>query len=494
LNFNGLIRADGAASRRGAAPAICALTLGAFAIGMTEFIIMGLLPEVAADLRVSIPEAGLLITDYALGVAFGAPFMTIATHRMPRKALMLLLMGIFIAGNALAALAPTYGVLMFARIVASLTHGCFFGVGSVVAAELVPKEKRAGAIALMFTGLTLANILGVPVGTFIGQTFGWRMTFWTITAIGIISLIGVLVLVPRIQAEPSRLGSEIGVLGRPAVQVALLMTVFGFAGVFTAFSYIKPLLVDLGGFPVESVAYILVLFGVGITIGNMVGGRLADRALMPSLIGILVSLAATLALLGVLVESQVAALILVFLLGVAAFGTVPGLQLHMLNAAREAPALASTLNIAAFNLGNALGAWLGGVVIDYGIGGGLRAVPWAASLVTVAGILFTLGDLARAAGVSGHGSPSYGWTMGGTVRFAAAGSRRVCRMVPPRHPGCPGLPVGSPLPHSGFSPGLTAGSPAFRFLAGIAGDFFRIAGDCVRLAAGLGGLSALYRL
>jgi DHA1 family inner membrane transport protein len=199
-----------------------------------------------------------------------------------------------------------------------------------------------------------------------------------------------MVLVPRIQAAPSRLSSEIGVLRRPAVLVALLMTIFGFAGVFTAFTYIKPILVDISGFPVDSVAYILVLFGIGITIGNLYGGKLADRALMPSLIGILVLLAATLALLGVLSPWKIATLILVFLLGVAAFGTVPGLQLHMLNTAREAPTLASTLNIAAFNLGNALGAYLGGIVIDFGIGGGLRAVPWSASLVTLIGILFTL--------------------------------------------------------------------------------------------------------
>lgn len=377
-------------ARRNSAIAIYALTLGAFAIGMTEFIIMGLLPEVAESLSVSIPEAGLLITGYALGVALGAPFITVATHKMPRKALLLLLMGIFIVGNALAALAPSYGVLMFARIVAALTHGSFFGVGSVVAAELVPKEKRAGAIALMFTGLTLANILGVPIGTFIGQEFGWRSTFWAITAIGSLALIGVIVLVPRIQASPSRLSREFGVLLRPEVLVALLMTTFGFAGVFTAFTYIKPILVDISGFPVDSISYILVLFGIGITIGNIYGGKLADRSLLPSLIGILVILAVVLALLGVVAQWKLATLIFVFLLGVAAFGTVPGLQLHMLNTAKEAPTLASTLNIAAFNLGNALGAYLGGIVIDYGIGGGLKAVPLAASLVTIVGILFTL--------------------------------------------------------------------------------------------------------
>lgn len=390
MNVGGTAQSSAPALRKGYAIALYALTLGAFAIGMTEFIIMGLLPEVAADLKVSIPKAGLLITGYALGVALGAPIVTIATHTMPRKALLLLLMVLFIAGNALAALAPTYAVLMAARILAALTHGSFFGVGSVVAADLVPKEKRAGAIAMMFTGLTLANILGVPFGTFLGQAYGWRTTFWVISAIGLVALVGVMLLVPQVQAARSSLIQELGVLRRPAVHVALLMTVFGFGGVFTAFTYISPILVDITGFAANSVSYILMLFGVGITVGNIVGGKLADRKLLPSLIGIMVMLAVLLALFGITDQSKPLALITVFLLGVAAFGTVPGLQLHMLNTAKEAPTLASTLNIAAFNLGNAFGAYLGGVVIDWGAGGGLYAVPWTASLVAVVGILFTL--------------------------------------------------------------------------------------------------------
>ncbi len=381
---------DAAASSKRSTIALYALTLGAFAIGMTEFIIMGLLPEVAANLQVSIPMAGLLITGYALGVAIGAPFITIATHRLPRKALLLLLMVIFIAGNALAALAPNYSVLMLARILAALTHGSFFGVGSVIASQLVPKEKRAGAIAIMFTGLTLANILGVPIGTFFGQAYGWRSTFWLITVIGIIALIGIIVLVPKVKSASSSLNQELGVLRRPTVHVALLMTVFGFGGVFTAFTYIAPILVDITGFSPGSVSYILVLFGVGITLGNIYGGKLADRSLLPSLLGILLLLAVVLALFSLTDQNKMLALITVFILGVAAFGTVPGLQLHMLNMAKEAPTLASTLNIAAFNLGNAMGAYIGGVVIDAGIGGGLPAVPWVASLVTVIGILFTL--------------------------------------------------------------------------------------------------------
>ncbi|EES74466.1 transporter, major facilitator family protein [Paenibacillus sp. oral taxon 786 str. D14] len=370
--------------------ALLALTIGAFAIGMTEFIIMGLLPEVAESLKVSIPLTGLLITGYALGVAFGAPIITIATHRMKRKQLLLFLMILFIAGNLLAALAPNYGVLMIARIVAALTHGSFFGVGSIIAAGLVPKEKRAGAIAIMFTGLTLANILGVPIGTFIGQAYGWRSTFWTITVIGLIALIGIAVLVPKVEATSSSLKQELGVLRRPAVYVALLMTTFGFGGVFTAFTYISPILTDITKFPTNFISYILVLFGVGITLGNIIGGKLADRKLMPSLLGILVVLAIVLAVFSITDQYKVPALITIFILGIAAFGTVPGLQLHMLNTAKEAPTLASTLNIAAFNLGNALGAYIGGVVIDLQFGGGLVAVPWVASIVTVAGILFTL--------------------------------------------------------------------------------------------------------
>ncbi|MCC3371453.1 MFS transporter [Cohnella sp. REN36] len=370
--------------------ALTALTLGAFAIGMTEFIIMGLLPEVSQSLNVSLSAAGLLISGYALSVAIGAPVITLATHRMQRKRLLLFLMLLFIAGNAFAALAPNYGVLMVARVVAALTHGSFFGVGSVIAAELVPKEKRAGAIAMMFTGLTLANILGVPFGTWLGQAYGWRFPFWTITGIGLLAMIGVALLVPKVNAGVSSLKEELGVLRRPAVQVALLMTVFGFGGVFTAFTYIAPILVDITHFHESSVSLILVLFGAGITLGNFVGGKLADWRLMPSLIGIMIALAAILAAFGITDSYKGATLATVFLLGMAAFGTVPGLQVHMLNTAKEAPTLASTLNIAAFNLGNALGAYLGGLVIDAKLGGGLPAIPWAASLVTVVGIAFTL--------------------------------------------------------------------------------------------------------
>ncbi|WP_026565653.1 MFS transporter [Bacillus sp. UNC41MFS5] len=378
------------ATQKGSTAALYALTLGAFAIGLTEFIIMGLLPEVASSLNVSISMAGMLVTGYALGVAIGAPIITVATNKMKRKELLIFLMILFIAGNLLAALAPNYTILMIARILAALTHGSFFGVGSVIAAELVPKEKRAGAIAIMFTGLTLANILGVPIGTYIGQAFGWRSTFWSITMIGIIALLGIFLLVPRVEGAQSSLEQELGVLKQPAVHIALLMTVFGFGGVFTAFTYISPILVEITGFAPKSISYILVLFGVGITIGNIYGGKLADRKLLPSLLGILVLLAIILAVFSITDQYKFLTLIMVFIFGIAAFGTVPGLQLHMLNTAKEAPTLASTLNIAAFNLGNALGAFIGGLVIDLRIGGGLPAVPWVASLVTIVGFLLTL--------------------------------------------------------------------------------------------------------
>lgn len=370
--------------------ALYALTLGAFAIGLTEFIIMGLLPEVASSLHVSIPLAGMLVTGYALGVAIGAPIVTVATNKMKRKQLLILLMILFIIGNALAALAPNYTILMVARIIAALTHGSFFGVGSIIASDLVSKEKRARAISIMFAGLTLANILGVPIGTFLGQAFGWRSTFWSITVIGIIALIGIIILVPKVKSQSSSIKEELNVLRQPAVLIALLMTVFGFGGVFTVFTYITPILTDITGFSPNSVAYILVLFGVGITIGNIYGGKLADKSLLPSLTGIMIALSIILAVFSIVDQYKTLTLIAIFIFGIAAFGTVPGLQLHILNTANNAPTLASTLNVAAFNFGNALGAYIGGVVIDIKFGGGLIAVPWVASIVTVIGILFTL--------------------------------------------------------------------------------------------------------
>jgi DHA1 family inner membrane transport protein len=367
---------------------LLALAISAFAIGTTEFVIMGLLPEVARDLAVSIPSAGLLVSGYALGVAVGAPLLAVVTSKMPRKLALQLLMGVFIVGNVLCAVASDYSVLMIARVVTSFAHGSFFGIGAVVAASLVPQEKRASAIALMFTGLTLANVLGVPFGTFIGQQFGWRMAFWVVAALGVASLAGIAALVPnRHDTGPAGLAHEVRVLKDPQVWMALAMTIVGFGGVFVVFTYIAPILEQVSGFSPRGVTLVLVLFGVGLTIGNTVGGKLADRALMPSLMGILLALAVVMAIFTRTSHSQVAAAVTIFVWGIAAFATVPPLQMRVVEKATAAPNLASTLNIGAFNLGNAGGAWLGGMAIGHGMG--LEALPWVAAAVSIAALLLT---------------------------------------------------------------------------------------------------------
>jgi MFS transporter, DHA1 family, inner membrane transport protein len=367
---------------------LLALAISAFAIGTTEFVIMGLLPDVARDLAVSIPSAGLLVTGYALGVAVGAPLLAVLTSKLPRKLALQLLMAVFIVGNVLCAVAPDYSLLMVARVVTSFAHGSFFGIGAVVAASLVPAEKRASAIALMFTGLTLANVLGVPFGTFIGQEFGWRSTFWIVAGLGVASFAGVAALVPnRHDVAPVGLGREVRVLKDPQVWLALAMTVLGFGGVFIVFTYIAPILEQVGGFSPHGVTLVLVLFGVGLTVGNTLGGRLADRALMPSLMGILIALAVVMAVFAKTSHHQVAAIVTIFFWGIAAFATVPPLQTRMVEKARHAPNLASTLNIGAFNVGNALGAWLGGAVLARGFG--LDALPWVAAAVALLALAVT---------------------------------------------------------------------------------------------------------
>ncbi|MFP3246003.1 MAG: MFS transporter [Paraburkholderia sp.] len=367
---------------------LLALAISAFAIGTTEFVIMGLLPEVARDLAVSIPSAGLLVSGYALGVAVGAPLLAVVTSKMPRKLALQLLMGVFIVGNVLCAVASDYSVLMIARVVTSFAHGSFFGIGAVVAASLVPQEKRASAIALMFTGLTLANVLGVPFGTFIGQQFGWRTAFWVVAALGVVSLAGVAALVPnRHDTGPAGLMHEVRVMKDPQVWMALAMTIVGFGVVFVVFTYIAPILEQVSGFSPRGVTLILVLFGVGLTLGNTIGGKLADRALMPSLMGILLALAVVMAVFTRTSHSQVAAAATIFVWGIAAFATVPPLQMRVVEKATAAPNLASTLNIGAFNLGNAGGAWLGGLAISHGLG--LDALPWVAAVVSLAALLLT---------------------------------------------------------------------------------------------------------
>ncbi|ORT57744.1 MFS transporter [Streptomyces sp. CB03238] len=365
--------------------ALLALAIGAFGIGTTEFVIMGLLPQVAADYQVSIPTVGYLVTGYALGVVLGAPLMTVLGTRVSRKRMLMLLMGLFIAGNVLSAVAPAFGLMLVGRVVASLAHGAFFGIGSVVAADLVAPQKKAGAIAMMFTGLTVANVVGVPAGTFIGQTAGWRATFFIVAALGVLGLLGVAKLVPE-QPKPEgvRLRHELAAFRNVQVLLAMAMTVLGFGGVFAAITYITPMMTEAAGFAESSVTWLLVLFGLGMVGGNLIGGRFADRKLMPLLYVSLGALAVVLALFTVTAHNQITAAITVTLIGALGFATVPPLQKRVLDQASGAPTLASAVNIGAFNLGNALSAWLGGVVIAAGLG--ITAPNWVGAVLAASAL------------------------------------------------------------------------------------------------------------
>ncbi|WP_037909227.1 MFS transporter [Actinacidiphila yeochonensis] len=347
--------------------ALLALAIGAFGIGTTEFVMVGLLPQVAGDFGVSVPTAGFLVTGYALGVVAGAPLMSVLGTRMPRKRMLLLLMVLFTAGNLISATAPVFAVMLAGRVVASLAHGAFFGIGAVVAAELVAPQRRAGAIALMFTGLTIANVVGVPLGTWIGQTAGWRVTFLAVAALGVVGLLGVARLIPDLpRPEGVRLRHELAVFRNVQVLLAMAMTVLGFGGVFAAITYLAPMATGVTGFSDGAVTWLLVLFGIGMVGGNLVGGRLADRHLMPMLYTALAALAAVLAVFTVTAHSKPGAAVTVALIGALGFATVPPLQKRVLDQAAGAPTLASAVNIGAFNLGNALAAWLGGLVISTG--------------------------------------------------------------------------------------------------------------------------------
>ncbi|HEK1770906.1 TPA: MFS transporter [Pseudomonas putida] len=365
------------------------LALSAFAIGTTEFVIMGLLPDVARDLGVSIPGAGWLVTGYALGVAIGAPFMALATARLPRKAALVVLMGVFIVGNLLCAVASDYNLLMFARVVTALCHGAFFGIGSVVAASLVPANRRASAVALMFTGLTLANVLGVPLGTALGQVTGWRSTFWAVTGIGVIALIGLIRFLPLQQdAEKVDMRAELASLKGARIWLSLSMTVLFSASVFALFTYVAPLLGDVTGVSPRGVTWTLVLIGLGLTLGNILGGKLADRRLAATLVGVFATMAVVSTLFSWTSNALVPAEITLFLWATAAFAAVPALQVNVVTYGKDAPNLVSTLNIGAFNLGNALGAWVGGSVIAHGLG--LTSVPLAAGALAVLALIVTL--------------------------------------------------------------------------------------------------------
>lgn len=365
--------------------ALLVLALSSFAIGTTEFVIMGLLPEVAADLSVSIPQAGWLVTGYALAVAIGAPVMAISTAKLKRRTALIALMAFFIAGNLLCALASDYWVLMIARVVTALCHGAFFGIGSVVAAGLVAEDRKARAVALMFTGLTLANALGVPLGTAIGQAYGWRATFGVVTIIGIVTISGLIAILPRDkQQENGSILREIAALRNGGLWLALSTTVFFAASMFALFTYIAPLLRDVTGVSPEGVTWTLFLIGLGLTIGNLVGGKLADWRLGATLAGVFAAIAITSIAFSYTSRFFIPAEITLFLWAMASFAAVPALQVGVVGFGKDAPNLVSTINIGAFNTGNALGAWVGGLVIDAGFD--LTRVPLAAALMALIGL------------------------------------------------------------------------------------------------------------
>lgn len=361
-------------------PGLLALAVGAFGIGVTEFAPMGLLPVIAGDLGVSIPIAGLLISAYAIGVMAGAPLMILTTGRVPRRALLIGLAAIFTLGNLLAAVSDSYAMLLFARIITSLNHGAFFGVGSIVAASLVPPQKQAAAVAAMFMGLTIANVAGVPLATWAGEHLGWRASFWGIAALGVATMAALRLTLPTLQAQTTGDAmAELRVLGRGKVLGALALTVVGSSAMFTVFTYIAPILRDVTQASLGFVTAMLMTYGAGLTIGNWLGGKFADRSVDRTLIVTLASLSIVLVAYAALMPFAAVSVVLIFLWGVASFALVPPLQIRVMTAAADAPNLASAMNIGAFNLGNALGAALGGGVIALDLGYPAVALAGAAT-------------------------------------------------------------------------------------------------------------------
>ncbi|MEF9929377.1 MAG: MFS transporter [Massilia sp.] len=373
--------------------ALWALALSAFAIGTTEFVIVGLIPTIAASLQVSVPSAGLLVSLYALGVAIGAPLLTAMTGRVPRKQLLLGLMVLFTIGNLVAWMAPDYTALMTARVLTGLAHGVFFSIGSTIATSLVPKEKAASAIALMFTGLTVALVTGVPLGTFIGQHFGWQATFLAVSLLGVIAVIGSAILVPSDIAgsKPAPLLTQLAVLKKPRLLLVYAITTLGYGGSFIAFTYLAPILQQVSGFAASTVSLVMLVYGVSVAAGNIWGGKLADRlGPVRALQIVFALLALVLFVLAFTAPSKPLVLMTVLAWGAVAFGNVPGLQVYVVRRAeRDAPQavdVASGLNIAAFNVGIALGAWGGGLIVAHL---GLMATPWIGALVVVGALLLT---------------------------------------------------------------------------------------------------------
>lgn len=377
-------------------PPLLALAIGAFGIGVTEFAPMGMLPAIATDLDVSIPKAGLLISAYAMGVLIGAPLMTLTTARVPRRTLLIGLMGIFTAGNLLSALADSYTTLLLARVLTSFNHGAFFGVGAVVAASVVAPEKRAGAVAGMFLGLTIATIGGVPLATWVGETIGWRTAFGGIAVLGAIAMVSLRVALPALPGAASgNLLAEVRVLGQGAVLKALALTVLGSSAMFTVFTYISPILREQSHASTGFVTAMLVLYGVGMTLGNVWGGRAANSAPERTLVVGLALLAAVLVAFAAVMAWPIAAAVAILVWGFASFAIVPPLQMRVMEAAGAAPNLASAMNIGAFNLGNAIGAALGGAVISHGLGYPAVALAGAVMAGSALVIVLWLGHHAR---------------------------------------------------------------------------------------------------
>ncbi|MBG0754080.1 MFS transporter [Vibrio cidicii] len=373
--------------------ALLALTLSAFAIGTTEFVIVGLIPTMAADLVVSIPSAGLLVSLYALGVAVGAPVLTALSGKWNRKYVLLAVMSLFVIGNLLAWQAPGYNTLILARILTGLAHGVFFSIGSTIATGLVPKEKAASAIALMFTGLTVALVTGVPLGTYIGQTFGWQATFLIVALLGLIALIGSAFLVPNNLKQPAaaKFSSQLRVLTQPRLLLVYAITALGYGGTFTAFTFLAPILQQEAGFSASAISIIMLVYGVSVAIGNLWGGKMADKmGPVKALTIIFTGLAAILVVFNFTAVQPMAAVATILLWGAFAFGNVPGLQVYVVKLAEQyapdAVDVASGLNIAAFNVGIALGSWGGGVIVAKA---GLMHTPWVGALIVLLALALT---------------------------------------------------------------------------------------------------------
>lgn len=381
-------------ARKGLPGALWALTISAFGIGTTEFVIVGLLPTVATDMNISIPSAGLLVSLYAVGVAIGAPVLTALTAKLPRKLLLISLMGLFIAGNGLASIAPGYFTLVLARIVTGFAHGVFFSIGATIAAALVPVEKRASAIAIMFAGLTVAIVTGVPLGTFIGQHFGWRATFIGVALLGVIGMVSAMILVPNNlkNEKAGSLRSLAKVLGNKHLLLAYLMTALGYGGTFVAFTYLSPILQEVTGLSENAVSLILLLYGVAIAIGNIVGGKLSNKNPLKALLWMFALQAIILLVFTFTAHNTILSLITLFILGGLSFSNVPGLQLYVVQLAEKhlpgTEDVASAFNIASFNIGIALGAYIGGLVVVSPLG--IGATPWVGAVFVAVAIVLTV--------------------------------------------------------------------------------------------------------